>query len=227
MKKKIKTLFAPSDDPLSIGGQFRLKRYRFFEDRFYETFKNKEKVKILDVGGTESFWKDSTFLPSGKVSITLLNLDEQEVFTKNITSLSGDATDLSQFENDSFDLVFSNSVIEHLHNFDNQKKMAAEIQRVGKNFFVQTPNKYFILEPHYALPLFQFVPSSLAFFILTKTKLSRMQKWKPDFAKSYLEEIRLLSFREMKLLFPKARIYKEKIMGLNKSFIFHTLKDQE
>ena len=60
----------------------------------------------------------------------------------------GDATDLSPFKDKSFDIVHSNSVIEHLYNFENQKKMASEIMRVGQKHIVQTPNKYFFLEPH-------------------------------------------------------------------------------
>ena len=170
------------------------------------------------------FWINHNFNSYRKGSaLTLLNLEKEKTRLKNISSLSGNATDLSQFEDNSFDLVFSNSVIEHLYTYENQKKMASEIRRVGKNHFVQTPNKYFLLEPHYALPLFQFFPSSIAFLILTKTKLSRMQKWDPEFAKGYLEEIRLLSLSEMKKLFPQSHIYFEKIFGLNKSFVFHTL----
>jgi len=223
MKQKIKRLFAPSDEPKSIGGRFRQRRFRFFESCFRETFGNQEKIKILDVGGTESFWANHTFIQPERISITLLNLEKETTRLPHIQSLAGNATDLSQFGDQSFDLVFSNSVIEHLYTFTNQEKMAREIRRVGKNYFVQTPNKYFFLEPHYALPFFQFFPTSLAFFILTRTKFSRMQKWDPAFAKGYLEEIRLLSLEEMKRLFPESGIYFEKVLGLNKSFVFHTL----
>ena len=120
-----------------------------------------------------------------------------------------------------YDVVHSNSVIEHLYNFENQKKMASEIIRVGQKYIVQTPNKYFFLEPHYLLPFFQFLPNSLKYFILTKTKLSRLKKWDKKFAKQYIEEIRLLSEKEMKTLFPKSKIYYEKFFGMNKSFTMH------
>ncbi|MDN3687152.1 class I SAM-dependent methyltransferase [Cyclobacterium jeungdonense] len=224
MKQKIKTLFAPSDEPRSIGGRFRQRRFKFFEQCFTETFGDQEKIKILDVGGTESFWANHAFIQPDRISITLLNLEKETTQLPHVQSMAGTATDLSQFEDQSFDLVFSNSVIEHLFTYTNQVKMAHEIRRVGKNYFVQTPNKFFFLEPHYALPFFQFFPSSLAFFILTRTKFSRMQKWDPDFAKGYLNEIRLLSLSEMKNLFPESDIYYEKILGLNKSFVFHTLE---
>jgi ubiquinone/menaquinone biosynthesis C-methylase UbiE len=224
MKQRIKALFAASDQPNSIGSKFRSRRFKFFEERFIRTFHDYHEIKILDVGGTVNFWKNNSLGSKKNVSITLLNLEKEKSTAGNITSLSGDATDLSCFQNKTFDLVFSNSVIEHLYTFENQTKMAAEVQRVGKHYFVQTPNKYFFLEPHYVFPFFQFIPKKLAYFILTKTKLSRMQKWEPGFASAYLEEIRLLSLGEMKKLFPDADIYMEKFMGLNKSFVFHTLE---
>ncbi|WP_114751639.1 class I SAM-dependent methyltransferase [Pleomorphovibrio marinus] len=225
MKRKLKKLFAPSDQPSSLGNRFREKRFKFFEDYFLKTFKKRSVIKVLDVGGTEAFWKDKKIFKNREVHITLLNLSAEKVSRPNIKSLKGDATDLSIFGNKSFDLVFSNSVIEHLHNFENQKKMAKEILRVGKHYYVQSPNKYFFMEPHYALPLFQFVPIPIRRFVLTKTKLSRMQKWEPAFAEAYLTEIRLLSYSEMKQLFPEANIYYEKFLGMNKSFVFHNLND--
>ena len=128
---------------------------------------------------------------------------------------------MSELEDNSYDLTHSNSVIEHLYDFENQSKMALEVQRVGKKFLIQTPNKYFFLEPHYLLPFFQFLPNSLKYFILTKTKLSRLKKWDQEFAKQYIKEIRLLSEKEMKILFPKSKIYCEKFFGMNKSFTAH------
>ncbi len=224
MKRRLKKFFAPSDHPQSLGSKFREKRFKFFEEFFLKTFQKGKVIRVLDVGGTEAFWREKKILRKREVHITLLNLSAEETSIKNVTSRRGDATDLSDFDDAAFDLVFSNSVIEHLHHFDNQVKMANEIQRVGQHFYVQTPNKYFFLEPHYALPLFQFVPKPIARFILTKTKLSRMQKWDPSFAEAYLEEIRLLSFGEMKKLFPGANVYFEKFLGMNKSFVFHNMK---
>ena len=57
--------------------------------------------------------------------------------------------------------------------------------------------------------------------MLTKTKLSRLKKWDQEFAKQYIKEIRLLSEKEMKILFPKSKIYYEKFLGMNKSFTAH------
>lgn len=218
---KFKLLLSTSNEPGSWGSKFRSKRFLFFEQVFWSAFKNKGHIHILDVGGTEEYWKDKSILQSSNISITLLNLTASPVNLPQLKSVAGDATDLSQFADGSFDLVFSNSVIEHLYTFENQEKMAREIQRVGHKYFVQTPNKYFFFEPHYALPFFQFMPSSLVYFVLTKTKLSRLHRWDPVQARSYVEEIRLLSLNEMKRLFPGGKVYHEKFLGMDKSFSLH------
>lgn len=218
---KIKSIFATSSDPDSLGSKFRSKRFLFFEELFWGSFQGKKHINVLDLGGTEEYWRDKSIINKSHVTITLLNLTAQAVTTPNITSIAGDAIDLSQFPDQSFDLVFSNSVIEHVYTFENQQKMAGEIRRVGKKYFVQTPNKFFFIEPHYALPLFQFMPSSLVYQVLTKTKLSRMQRWDPKQARAYVEEIRLLSLKEMKQLFPGGKVYYEKLLGMNKSFTLH------
>ena len=101
--------------------------------------------------------------------------------------------------------------------------MAGEVLRIGKNHIIQTPNKYFFIEPHYIIPFFQFYPKKIQFEILTKTRLSRLKKWDKKFAKQYLEEIRLLTLKEMKEIFPGSKIFKEKFLGISKSFTAHNL----
>src|SRR5690606_10538419 len=140
---KLKRILATSDDPASLGNKFRSKRFAFFEQLFWKAFDGKEKIQILDLGGTEGYWKNRSLLHNKNLSITLLNLVKEPVNHPSLQSMAGNATDLSQFEDKSYDLVFSNSVIEHLHTSANQKMMASEIKRVGKRYFVQTPNKYF------------------------------------------------------------------------------------
>lgn len=218
-----KALLASSDNPNSLGNRFRKQRFQYFENLLQTNFEGKFPVKILDIGGMVHFWKDQDLLKSGKVEIIMLNLSAEEVQIKGLSSMAGDATDLSQFADGSFDLVFSNSVIEHLYTWENQQKMAKEAMRVGKKYFVQTPNRHFFMEAHYALPFVQYLPKNLTLFLLTKTKLSRGNKWNPNEAQQYLDEIRLLTYSEMKTLFPSAKMYKEKFFGMNKSFSAHNL----
>jgi predicted SAM-dependent methyltransferase len=218
-----KALLASSDNPNSLGNRFRKQRFQFFENLLKSNFEGKFPVKILDIGGMVHFWKDQDLLKSCKVEIIMLNLSAEEVQIKGLSSMAGDATDLSQFADGSFDLVFSNSVIEHLYTWENQQKMAKEAMRVGKKFFVHTPNRHFFMEAHYALPFVQYLPKNLTRFLLTKTNLSRGAQWDPKEAQQYLDEIRLLTYSEMKTLFPGAKIYNEKFFGMNKSFSAHNL----
>ncbi|MBB6326299.1 SAM-dependent methyltransferase [Algoriphagus iocasae] len=219
----ITDLFAASDNPNSLGAKLRNKRQHAFESLFFNRFKDFETIKILDVGGTDYFWKDSSLPENPKIEITLLNLTEEKTNHPRIKSVIGDATNMPEFETNSFDLVFSNSVIEHLYTWENQVKMANEIQRVGKTFFIQTPNKYFPIEAHYAIPFAQYMPKSIMLPVLTKTRLSRLKKWDAKDAEQYLDEILLIDGAGMKKLFPGASIYKERMLGMVKSFSAHNL----
>lgn len=220
----INDLFASSDHPKSLGAKFRAKRLKKFEKLFFKNFNIQKPIHILDVGGTDYFWKASQLPNIPGVRITLLNLHEEKTTHPHITAQIGDATAMKEFGDQSFDLVFSNSVIEHLYTFENQAKMAKEIQRVGKKYFIQTPNKYFPIEAHYALPFAQFMPKGLLMFLLTKTKLSRMRRWEKSAAQQYLDEIRLLDEKEMSVLFPGSKLLKEKAAGLTKSLTAHNLR---
>ena len=214
---------ASSDNPNSLGYKFRIKRLQEFEKMFFSRFSGLEKIEILDVGGTSYFWKNSALLFHPGLRITLLNLYPVETSHPAIRAVQGDATDMREFETGSFDLIFSNSVIEHLYTLELQQKMASEILRVGKNYFIQTPNVYFPIEAHYALPFAQYYSKAFLHFVLTQTKLSRMKKWSSAEASQYIAEIRLLNAQEMKALFPGASLLKEKVLGLTKSITAHNL----
>ena len=177
----------------------------------------------MDVGGTDYFWQHSLLLSHPGVRITLLNLHLEKTSHPAIQAVQGEATSMPEFGKDSFDLVFSNSVIEHLYTLENQQKMASEICRVGKRHFIQTPNIYFPIEAHYALPFAQYYPKALLHFILTQTKLSRLKRWSPAEASQYQDEIRLITKSEMRALFPGSALLKEKVLGLTKSFTAHNL----
>ena len=213
-----KQIFDLSEDKKSLGNRFRAKRFDFFLKKIQKLDKP---LRILDLGGKVNFWENRGLAGNNDYHITLLNIELEKSEYSNIKSNIGSATDLSEFKDHSIDLVHSNSVIEHLHNFENQKKMAQEVIRVGKKHIIQTPNKYFFIEPHYLLPFFGYLPKSVKYWILTKTKLSRLKKWDEKFAKQYIQEIRLISEKEMKILFPTSKIYFEKFLGMNKSFTTH------
>lgn len=178
-------------------------------------------IRILDVGGTQEFWDMMGWDALGDVRVTLLNLAAPPVNAANFESVAGDARDLSRYPDASFDVVFSNSVIEHLGpNFADQRRMAAEIARVGKRYFVQTPNRYFPLEPHFLTPGFQFLPLDLRVWLVSSFNVGWYKRI-PDKAQARreVESISLLSRDDVRRLFPGGCIYAEKFAGLTKSFV--------
>ncbi|HWA33083.1 MAG TPA: class I SAM-dependent methyltransferase [Cyclobacteriaceae bacterium] len=208
-------------NPNYIGSKFRKKRFKFFEQKLEELARP---VNILDIGGTVSFWVNEGYHKRIDVKITIINIRVEETGYPNIHVVQGDACDLSQFKEKQFDIAFSNSLIEHLFTKENQQKMAREAMRVAKNYFIQTPNKYFPIEPHFKFPLFQFMPKWLQVFLQTRTHLINGVKYDRDYAESVVEEIKLLSRAEMEKLFPQGEVYVETFIGLPKSFVLHSFK---
>jgi len=201
----------------SWSHQFRSKRFELFLSFINEL---PRPLRILDIGGTLAFWKAMGFNDE-QVSITLLNLTEQPVSGDHFLSVAGDATQLN-FPNQSFDIVFSNSVIEHLFTKENQIKMAAEVQRVGKNYFIQTPNFWFPLEPHWLFPFFQFLPFSFRVWLTQHFSLGHIHKCtSKEAAQLQVREIQLLTKAQLQSLFPTATIYSEPLLIWNKSFVAH------
>lgn len=198
----------------------RRKRFGLFLDLINTVPKP---ISILDVGGTQGFWERMDFVNEPGVNITILNLEPQQVKYDNFSSVIGDATDLSLFAEDAFDIVFSNSVIEHVGDFEQQRKMALEVARVGKRYFIQTPNYYFPIEPHYLFPGFQWLPIETRAWLLHRFDLGwSKRKHTRSEARESVSSVRLLRKKEFLSLFPGAELYEEKVGGLSKSFVVYS-----
>ena len=171
-------------------------------------------------------WEILDFADQPDIQITLLNISEGEFKTphSNITPLLGDARDLSQFNDRQFDIVYSNSVIEHVGTIDDMRRMANEMRRVGKRYFMQTPNRYFPIEPHFIFPMFQFLPFPMQVYLVRHYNLGWFRKT-PDRAKAEQEVrgIHLISKEDVRMLFPDASIREEKFAGLTKSLLAYTV----
>jgi hypothetical protein len=195
-----------------ISPFFRRRRMR----RFVALLNPKREDLILDVGGDPDFWTGSNV----ESHITVLNLHPIKLgsTTSRIVTVIGDGTNLS-YQSQSFDIVLSNSVIEHLGTFEQQQRFAAECSRVGKRLWVQTPAKSFPIEPHFLTPLIHFFPKSWRRRMLRYgTVWGWLVRPSDQQIEDVLQEIRLLSYREMKLLFPESEILRERFLGLTKSY---------
>jgi len=205
--------FADNRNKNSRSYKFRKKRFEFF----LKELNVKHENTILDVGGSEQIWIGSGF----EKNVTLLNI-EFKYYSKPFKYIKCDATDMSVIPDKSYDIVFSNSVIEHVGNEKRQRAFANEIERVAKTYWIQTPNKYFPIEPHFVFPFFQFLPQKIKTIVALKWKFSHFKINNDTSEKLILLElskIKLLSLSEIKELFPGSRIIKEKYFGLRKSLI--------
>jgi hypothetical protein len=209
---------ADNADEKSLAVRFRRKRFAFFNSLLSRLARP---VSILDVGGAESYWKTMGVDSDDQVFVTLLNLTQEDVSLPNLTSIVGDAREI-HYDYNSFDVVFSNSVIEHVGGHADQAKMANEVMRVGKRYFVQTPNRSFPLEPHFLFPFFQFLPVVVRVRLLQSFDLGWFQRTPdPARAREIVESIRMLSREEFLDLFPGSGLYEEKALGMTKSFVVY------
>jgi ubiquinone/menaquinone biosynthesis C-methylase UbiE len=133
---------------------------------------------------------------------------------KNILYIRQDATALP-YADRSFEAVYSNSLLEHVGR-ENQHQVAAEIKRVGQSYWVQVPNRNFPVEPHYQALFFYQMPRRMRRWVATYwTSLVK----KPNYYLAEVDTIWPLDEREMRTLFPGAKVMKEKVMGITKSFV--------
>lgn len=199
----------------SVAAWFRRRRFAFFRDLLSSV---PRPLRILDVGGTQRFWDVVEPASFDDVVVVLLNRERAAVSRVGFESRAGDARDMPELGDSEFDVVFSNSVIEHVGEQADQRRMANEVRRVGKRYFIQTPNRAFPVEPHFLVPFFQFLPVETRARLLTRFRLGWYPRI-PDLgeAREVVASIRLLYEAELRDLFPEATIYRERVVGLTKS----------
>ena len=184
---------------------------------------NNRGARVLDVGGGGYPWD----LLNPAAHITILNMSRPHTVPDDTKHefVIGDGTNL-QYADQSFDLVFSNSVIEHVGDFEAQKCFANEMLRVGKNIYCQTPNKWFPVEPHLIAVFIHWLPFSILrrvvrygciWGVITKPSQQEVDE--------FLNTTRLLTQDEFIELYPDCEIRFERVLGMTKSFIAERVVD--
>ena len=200
----------------SISHRLRERRFRLFESLAASL---PRPLRIIDLGGTNEYWERRGWAGRDDVEITLVNLGPQERRHDNLHPVIGDATDLADHGDGSFDIAFSNSVIEHLFTFDNQAAMAREVRRVAKAYWVQTPNFWFPVEPHFLVPVWHWLPEEARVAILRRRGVGWAGRCPdPEKARAIVQEHRLMRRRELSRLFPDATMVPERFGGFVKSW---------
>ena len=163
----------------------------------------RENMTILDIGGQPEIW-DFIKIP---LRITCLNLpgiatiDHQT--HHEIIYVEGDGCNMPEFHAGQFDFVFSNSVIEHVGDDKKRKQFANEVRRISKNYWIQTPYKYFPIEAHCGMPFWWLYPQVMRSFFITRWR-KKLPMWT-----QMVEGTDVVSIEEMKALFPESNMLKE------------------
>jgi len=200
---------------------FQIWRVRRFK-MFVELLRPSCRMRVLDVGGYPSTWTAHHPVVG---SITCLNIhpvkwDSMSAPNHHIQTVVGDGCKLG-FPDGSFDIVFSNSVIEHVGSFENQQAFARELRRVGKHLWIQTPARECPIEPHYLAPFVHWLPPILQKKLIRHfTPRGLIQKPTPAAVDEMVSTTRLLSYKELTGLFPDCEVLTEKLAGiLPKSYV--------
>lgn len=210
----------PSKDDV-YANRFRRRRVSAFLAICDEILARQQTCRVLDLGGAAEYWLGLESLWRDRpLHFTLVNLYPEKTPDRRFSARIGDGCDLSDIAEDSFDVVHSNSVIEHVGSWHNKVRMAAEIRRIAPRYYVQTPNYWFPVEPHFRTPLIHWLPRPWQRNLVMRSAHGFHPKAATlDEADAILADASLLDEKEMIALFPDARIERERFGGLVKSLI--------
>jgi SAM-dependent methyltransferase len=187
--------------------------------RFVELLGITADTRVLDIGGTPDCWALAPVVPR----LVMLNTPRARGDLAGAEGwVAGDGRQLP-FRDGAFDVVFSNSVIEHVGSAESQLRFAQEVARVGGAFWVQTPNRRFPVEQHLLTPFLHWLPKSWQRRLVPWSVWSLATRVSADrrrfYLDHYLQDIRLLDGGQVRDLFPGSRILRERFLGLTKSWI--------
>jgi hypothetical protein len=193
----------------SLSSRFRRRRFLWFR----QTLRVDPRDRILDVGGSEGTWI-GTGLES---QVTILNV-RLGARVAPFAYLEADACDLDTIANGAYDVVYSNSVIEHVGDLARQGLFAKEVARVCQRYWVQTPYRHFPIEPHALFPFFQYLGPGLQRMVGRSWKYSHWHRHGTD-VEAELRTLRLLDWADLQQVFPDAMLIAERVVGWPKSLI--------
>lgn len=178
-------------------------------------FPNIENLHVLDLGGTTDFWLRA---PTRPAHVTVVNLLEPGPGARWITAVQGDACNKAAFPGD-YELVISNSLLEHVGGHAQRAMLASAVRSSAPLYWVQTPYRYFPLEPHWLFPGMQFAPVPARAAIARNWPLAHTRASTRDEAVTAVLWTDLVSQTEMRHLFPDSQVLFERLVGMPKSLI--------
>ena len=201
-------------DPARPGSLvYRVRQRR--NEEFNRRFPDLENMRVLDLGGTATAWRGAAVHPA---KLTLVNLDHEQDHGEpwmDIVYADACAGGFGQY-----DLVFSNSLLEHLGGHARRQQFAEVVRESAPYWWIQTPYRYFPVEPHWVFPGFQFLPFRVRQEITQRWKIGHMGAHADATeAASLVASVELISVTEMRSYFPAGEIWFERLAGLPKSLV--------
>ncbi|WP_225847219.1 class I SAM-dependent methyltransferase [Streptomyces sp. HPF1205] len=202
------------DAPDSLGERLRAARW----ERFRRLFPGAARMRVVDLGGTADMWLRAPLRPA---HVHVVNLEPHPADLPDwITAQNADVTDPAVAAAlGGFDLVFSNSTIEHVGGHSQRRRFADAVLKLAPLHWVQTPYRYFPVEPHFVAPGFQFLPLSARARLVRRWPLTHSRPADRQEAMDAVIGIELLGRAEMRYLFPGDLLLGERVLGLTKSLI--------
>jgi hypothetical protein len=212
-------------NPSSISARSRSRRAALLRELIARVAEKRSRCLILDLGGSRRYWNvvGLDFLRERGAKVHIVNIEPERGPKSDDGLFSfevGDARNLPHLADGAFDLCHSNSVIEHVGLWDDMHAFARETRRLSASYFVQTPNFWFPVEPHFAFVAFHWLPEPVRVSLLRRFKLGWGGKRKElDRAIRATQRIHLVDRVMLAELFPDARIVPERYFGLTKSLM--------
>jgi ubiquinone/menaquinone biosynthesis C-methylase UbiE len=198
---------------------YRSRRKKF--ELLESVFRPRPEDRVLDIGASGAVFLRYTFedVYPYPQRITAGGYDPGEVLSArhNYPKPSYAVFDGCRlpFPDKSFDLVFSNAVIEHIPG--QQKQFAEEVTRVGKSWFVTTPNYWYPFETHYHLPFIQFLSRPL------QREYNRLLG--THIPKGQVQDLALLSTGQLQRLFPTSRVARVRVTFWPETLVAYYVED--
>jgi hypothetical protein len=180
-------------------------------------FPDLAEMSVLDLGGTASYWQSA---PEQPASLTLLNLFEQVPPWEGSTALVGDVSEPpAELTGRKFDLVLSNSVIGHIGGHEMRCRFAEVVHGLGSHYWVQTPNRYFPVDPIFLFPGFPLLPFRAKVAVSQHWPLGHRQAQSQSEAAGHVLGVEFLTELELRHYFPHGEIWRERLLGMTKSLV--------
>jgi hypothetical protein len=204
------------DGPDSVGARRRARRWDWLRAAFPQV----ENMSVIDLGGTAESWIRSPLRP-GHVHVVNLEPEPDPADLPGwLRAQQGDACDLpDSVLSGAYDLVFSNSVIEHVGGHAQRARFAEAVHKLADRHWIQTPYRYFPVEPHWLFPGFQFLPLSAKARVAHRWPLAHTPAASRQEGLAEAISVELLSQAEMAYYFPHSELKSERMLGLVKSII--------